>query len=105
MAPCTQADFANKFVGGGVLRGGSVQEEIWFVICPELLVSLLLCEQMGPTEAIVITGAQRFSEYEGYSSTFKWSGAFKDTAQRSEFSQVLRIMLSIHKCGVVVYFK
>ncbi len=34
-----QVDFANAFVGGGVLGNGCVQEEIRFIICPELLVS------------------------------------------------------------------
>ena len=33
-----QVDFANKFIGGGVLGHGAVQEEIRFLICPELLV-------------------------------------------------------------------
>lgn len=35
-------DFANKNIGGGVLGFGSVQEEILFVIHPELIVSVLL---------------------------------------------------------------
>jgi hypothetical protein len=34
-------DFANCFIGGGVLSGGCVQEEILFAICPELTVALL----------------------------------------------------------------
>lgn len=42
-----QVDFANKRVGGGVLGRGSVQEEIRFVICPELIVSRLLTEVRG----------------------------------------------------------
>lgn len=45
-----------RFIGGGVLGYGSVQEEIRFLICPELLVSQLFSQQMQPTEAIVITG-------------------------------------------------
>ena len=49
-------DFANKYIGGGVLREGSVQEEIRFVICPELIVSLLFTEVLDPNEAVVITG-------------------------------------------------
>jgi len=31
-----QVDFANKYIGGGALGHGSVQEEIRFAICPEL---------------------------------------------------------------------
>ena len=30
-----KADFANRFIGGGVLHGGCVQEEILFSIYPE----------------------------------------------------------------------
>ena len=48
-------DFANKKVGGGVLAGGRVQEEIRFCICPELLVSRLVMDHMDPNEAIIIT--------------------------------------------------
>ena len=50
-----QVDFANKKIGGGVLGGGRVQEEIRFCICPELLISQLIMEHMDPNEAIIIT--------------------------------------------------
>jgi len=48
--------FFFRFIGGGVLSHGCVQEEIRFLICPELLVSQLFSQQMLSTEAIVITG-------------------------------------------------
>ncbi|KAF4689346.1 hypothetical protein FOZ62_021264 [Perkinsus olseni] len=73
-----QADFANRFIGGGVLEGGNVQEEIRFSICPELVVSMLLCEVMNDHEAIRIEGATRFSSYSGYGGSFKWTGEFDD---------------------------
>lgn len=73
-----QVDFANKYLGGGVLGHGCVQEEIRFVINPELLLSKLFCESLRPNEAILITGAERFSKYTGYASTFKWNGNYKD---------------------------
>lgn len=47
-----QADFANEFIGGGVLHGGNVQEEIRFVISPECLVSICCCDCMQPHEAV-----------------------------------------------------
>ena len=53
---CLQMDFANRFIGGGVLGHGAVQEEIRFLICPELIVSRLFCERMLDTECIYITG-------------------------------------------------
>ncbi|VDN57399.1 unnamed protein product [Dracunculus medinensis] len=65
-------DFANKFIGGGVLSFGCVQEEIRFLICPELIVSMLFCQVMKANEAIVITNSIRFSDYVGYAHSFEW---------------------------------
>lgn len=73
-----QVDFANKFIGGGVLQLGNVQEEIRFVISPECLVSMLLFEEMESNEAILITGAERFSTYSGYGNKFDYTGPFID---------------------------
>ena len=39
---------------------GLVQEEIRFMICPELIASMLFTEVLGPNEAMVITGVERF---------------------------------------------
>lgn len=49
-------DFANKFVGGGVIGSGLVQEEIRFLINPELIVSRLFTEALDDDECLVITG-------------------------------------------------
>jgi len=49
------------------------------VISPECLVSLLLFEEMEPNEAILITGAERFSTYSGYGNTFEYTGPFIDS--------------------------
>ncbi|XP_049814518.1 poly(ADP-ribose) glycohydrolase [Schistocerca nitens] len=77
-----QVDFANKRLGGGVLRWGCVQEEIRFVICPELIVSRLFTESMEPLEAVHIIGCERFSNYKGYGDNFEWSGDHCDTTPR-----------------------
>ncbi|XP_028167884.1 poly(ADP-ribose) glycohydrolase-like isoform X1 [Ostrinia furnacalis] len=74
-----QVDFANKFLGGGVLNFGCVQEEIRFVICPELMLSMLFTEMMKPNEALMMIGCERYSKYSGYGGSFHWSGDFKDT--------------------------
>ena len=63
-------DFANKVIGGGVLSGGNVQEEIMFSKHPEAIVTCLLCEQMYKTESIMIYGVRCFSECEGYGGNF-----------------------------------
>ncbi|KAG0287170.1 hypothetical protein BGZ98_004780, partial [Dissophora globulifera] len=61
-----QLDFANKIIGGGVLGNGAVQEEIRFAICPELIVSRLFTQNLQDNEALLIKGAERFSNYNGY---------------------------------------
>ena len=38
-----KVDFANKYIGGGAMTNGSVQEEIMFVTHPEMYISVLLC--------------------------------------------------------------
>ncbi|XP_055851769.1 poly(ADP-ribose) glycohydrolase [Episyrphus balteatus] len=73
-----QVDFANKFLGGGVLGHGCVQEEIRFSICPELLISKLFTECLRPTEALIMVGCEMYSKYKGYSNSFIWDGNFED---------------------------
>ncbi|KAH8280646.1 hypothetical protein KR054_003406 [Drosophila jambulina] len=77
-----QVDFANKYLGGGVLGHGCVQEEIRFVICPELLVGKLFTECLRPYEALVMLGAERYSNYTGYAGSFEWSGNHEDRTPR-----------------------
>lgn len=74
----TMVNFANKFIGGGVLNSGCVQEEILNVLCPELIVGKLITERLADTDAVLITGAEQFSEYSGYSDGFKWAGNYRD---------------------------
>lgn len=73
-----QVDFANKYLGGGVLGQGLVQEEIRFLICPELIISRLFIECLEKNEAVIITGAEQFNNYSGYCDTFTWEGDFRD---------------------------
>ena len=56
-------DFANKYIGGGVIGSGCVQEEIRFLICPELILSRLFVEELDANEVVVITGTEMFSTY------------------------------------------
>ena len=39
---------------------------------------MLVTEVLDDTEALVISGVERFSKYEGYSNSFKWAGDFID---------------------------
>ena len=52
----SQVDFANKFLGGGVLGHGCVQEEIRFLICPEMMVSRLFTEVLDKNECLIMRG-------------------------------------------------
>ena len=82
-----QVDFANQYIGGGVLRSGCVQEEIRFLICPELIASLLFTERMLDTEAVIITGCEQFSQYSGYASTFEYQDNFVDDTSIDEWGR------------------
>lgn len=82
-----QVDFANKNVGGGVLGYGCVQEEIRFVICPELIIGRLFIEQLTDLEAVIVTGVQRYSKYSGYAETFAWEGPFYDETPYDEYGR------------------
>ncbi|KAE9450521.1 hypothetical protein C3L33_17599, partial [Rhododendron williamsianum] len=69
-----EVDFANKYLGGGALNRGCVQEEIRFMINPELIAGMLLLPSMADNEAIEIVGTERFSNYTGYASSFCYLG-------------------------------
>ncbi|GJJ67697.1 poly(ADP-ribose) glycohydrolase [Entomortierella parvispora] len=77
-----QMDFANKNIGGGALDRGAVQEEIRFMICPELIISRLFTTQLEANESLLIKGAERYSNYIGYSKTFEWYSDHKDPVPR-----------------------
>lgn len=53
---CVQVDFAASRIGGGVLDSGLVQEEILFLMNPELIVARLFTEKLDKDECLIITG-------------------------------------------------
>ncbi|XP_014673600.1 PREDICTED: poly(ADP-ribose) glycohydrolase-like isoform X2 [Priapulus caudatus] len=57
-----QVDFANRWVAVAPSRG-LVQEEIRFMICPEMIIARLFTEVLQPDECLVMTGCERFSSY------------------------------------------
>lgn len=73
-----EVDFANRYIGGGALGQGCVQEEIRFMINPELIIAMLFLPSMADNEAIEIVGAERFSDYSGYAASFRFSGDYVD---------------------------
>ncbi|OWA53691.1 Poly(ADP-ribose) glycohydrolase [Hypsibius exemplaris] len=94
-AGCLQVDFANKMIGGGVLQEGCVQEEIRFVLNPELIASRLFTECLLPNEAVIITGAERFSDYSGYGDTFTCAGPHVDNVPRDTWGRRMTQIVAI----------
>ncbi|XP_072938722.1 poly(ADP-ribose) glycohydrolase-like [Epargyreus clarus] len=90
-----QVDFANRFLGGGVLGHGCVQEEIRFIICPELIASMIFVEEMRPNEAVMIIGVEQYSEYTGYGNGFEWAGNYNDTTPMDSSSRRRCAVLAI----------
>ncbi|KAM4715523.1 poly(ADP-ribose) glycohydrolase [Anableps anableps] len=90
-----QVDFANKFVGGGVIGAGLVQEEIRFLINPELIVSRLFTEALDDNECLIITGTQQYSKYTGYAQTYKWAGCHQDTTPRDDWRRLCTEIVAI----------
>lgn len=82
-----QVDFANRFVGGGVTGNGLVQEEIRFIINPELIISRLFTEALEANECLIITGAERYSEYSGYAESYKWKKNYTDETPRDDWQR------------------
>lgn len=75
---CSQADmhaeFANAFIGGGVMTGDFAMEEILFLVKPELLIAMALQNRMADTEAVCVHGALQYSVVSGYGSEFEFVG-------------------------------
>ncbi|KAK1791704.1 hypothetical protein P4O66_013683 [Electrophorus voltai] len=82
-----QVDFANKMVGGGVTGLGLVQEEIRFLINPELIVSRLFTEVLDDNECLIITGTEQYSKYSGYAESYRWKDNHKDDTPRDDWQR------------------
>ena len=80
-------DFANQYIGGGVLSGGCVQEEILFTVKPEAVVSIFLMRKMDDNDAIRIDNIIQYSNYSGYGRTFKFEDdATKDITKIKKYN-------------------
>ena len=67
-------DFANKYIGGGIFKGGSVQEEILFAINPEATVAMLFMEEMDENDGIGIFNTIQYSNNKGFGQTLMFDG-------------------------------
>ena len=55
-----------------------VQEEIHFTVHPECFISMLVNGKMGHNEVIIIRGAEKYSAYTGYGSSFNFAENYTD---------------------------
>ncbi|VVB07465.1 unnamed protein product [Arabis nemorensis] len=73
-----EVDFADEYFGGLTLSYDTLQEEIRFVINPELIAGMIFLPRMDANEAIEIVGVERFSRYTGYGPSFQYAGDYTD---------------------------
>uniref|UniRef100_V9ILA9 Poly(ADP-ribose) glycohydrolase n=1 Tax=Apis cerana TaxID=7461 RepID=V9ILA9_APICE len=66
-----------------------------FVICPELMVTMLVTEELDDTEALIVSGIERYSKYKGYSNTFKWVGDYVDETPKDSSGRRLTSIVAI----------
>ncbi|MCD9558726.1 hypothetical protein HAX54_016262 [Datura stramonium] len=90
-----EVDFANKYLGGGALSRGCIQEEIRFMINPELIAGMLFLPCMADNEAIEIVGTERFSNYTGYASSFRFNGDHVDKKEIDVLGRLKRRIIAI----------
>ena len=90
-------DFANKYIGGGTLEGGNVQEEILFAIEPEATVAMLFMEVMKNNDAIRIDNTIQYSLYVGYGGNFKFLNPAFDSKDMTKIkkSKIIAIDASV----------
>lgn len=61
-----KVDFANKRIGGGVLKHGCCQEEIMFLSNPDLIGLMPFVPTMNEDEAVVVSGVKQQFVISGY---------------------------------------
>lgn len=88
-------DFANKYIAGGSLGSGCVQEEIMFFKHVEPLVSVLFTEKMESDECVVIEGCQRFNKTSGFKGKFLFEENFVENIFLDEFGRNQSFIVAI----------
>ena len=89
-------DFANKFIGGGALTRGAVQEEIRFFMSPECLCSLLIFESFEDNEIGYITGTEKINKIEGYSQNMRFAGDYDKKNYENPMDDTILVLDAIH---------
>lgn len=97
-----QVDFANKYIGGGALLDGCVQEEIRFIINPECLPSMIIFECFKSDEVGYIIGTEQFCRYKGYGWDFAFDGNFED--KNSKLDSKKRMDVNILALDAICFY-
>jgi len=73
-----QINFADPYPGGTLpsSHGDIVQEEILFLIYPELFITCPLVPRIDARESIVVSGLTRTNKYKGYQWSFSFAGDY-----------------------------
>ncbi|KAF8108704.1 hypothetical protein N665_0104s0030 [Sinapis alba] len=80
-----EVEFADEYFGGLTLRHGCLQEEIRFMMNPELIAGMLFLPRMDENEAIEVVGAERFTLYTGFGSSFEFSGDYLENKELDSY--------------------
>ncbi|CAM9708325.1 unnamed protein product, partial [Choristocarpus tenellus] len=97
-------DFANRDLHIGRVIPSATQEEVLFSIRPELFIAMLVAgSRIADNEAIVISGAHRFSTYTGYLSTFRFNGEVRDWEKGQRPPDIIAIDAIVNPGGHVQY--
>ncbi|CAH8320107.1 unnamed protein product [Eruca vesicaria subsp. sativa] len=90
-----EVEFADEYFGGLTLRHGCLQEEIRFMMNPELIAGMLFLPRMDENEAIEIVGAERFTLYTGFGSSFEFAGDYTDSKKLDSYMRRKRRVVAI----------
>jgi len=73
-----QVNFADPYPGGTLpsSHGDVVQEEILFLVYPELFITCLLVPRIDSREALLVAGLTRTNKYKGYQWSFAYDGDY-----------------------------
>lgn len=81
--------FSDKELGDQVLQLPATQQQIMSLIHPEIMLSILFCEELESEEVIRVFGAGRFSNYTGYGDTFEFAGRYEGNEDPTERHHVI----------------
>lgn len=84
-----QVIFSDKELGDQVLQLSATQQQITNMLHPELMLSLLFCEELKEDETVRVSGAGRYSNYKGYDKSFEFVGPYAEENNTTERQHVI----------------